>query len=279
MGLHIKDYETAKAYLATARSKVKGKPISTFARLHEVKGVVSITVNGKELGIIHPNSVFQFTMSPQSVYANAYTLSGHVSNILPFFINRHSKGEYNVSDRWGYNYVYDADTGKYRNEAQDGVNAPYREGLMWDMKGETALNAEPRIDRRKAAIPERRKAWLRDLRWLKTHIKTMHRVGGLGSIMEEGIQDFSSSHQRKWSELRDTMTVTDTDFLDALQGKITPSELLKRTARDCAFHSKWRISHLTAEGKSDWLLHKVESYLRNNSVALRTAYGVFGDAK
>jgi hypothetical protein len=273
----IKTYDDAKAFFAKCRTPDKGRHLKNWARLHPVTledGTTAYEVRANGKGIVRflPDNTLEFVCNSLTARETSITLSQALQRAVPFYWIRIATGRYRVEHikQMKYNESQ-SPTGHWWEDGQHlRTKAPeFFEGIKFDLTTGECLNRKPDILTQ--VIPEKRKAWLSDLRKFKKQVKIRAKMGVFDSLLKTEYDRRIAN--RKGYEMPDW---TSDHWVKLLASSIkdtqVPMELMVGLAQSCHV-SYWSPRVPTRED----VLKALEHICTEQSVYLRREYGVFDE--
>ena len=251
MSCKIKNYAAAEKLYVRVKNPTKGKPLGVQGmRLHKLEsGTFEVRYDGwREKGIpfcrISPDNTLTFVMPEEKIVQYSNSLAIIADRVVPFLLERKSKGIYTISTHW-------RPTEKYE----------YFEGMIWKVGLWDIWNCvNPKRSLTDRVNKERRLEWLRDLRAFKRSFKQKSVMG----ITDDAI--------KKMAGQRITINQYDTTP-EAVAGMIKRRECTTDDIRVLAYAcSTWRWEAERGAHEKNIL-----NYLNSESLNIRKAYGVFDE--
>ena len=266
----VKDYKSIKAEFKRARFPDKGKPLRSWARIHE-DGEDYIVKNwNSELCRFKPNNTVVFTATTEEVWSSSNTLVSALYRSIPFAMIRVAKGRYRVAHTADVdkNAVQSDGSYQYRDwwswlkkEAPE-----YFQGITFDLATGECLNRRP--DDKLIPIPEVRRVWLRALREFKKGIKVRARLNvfdGVSDIVQkEGGHGYYD--RPDWSHDEHS-----TLLFESIRDNNFPKELLFNINKSYRPEHSWTWERPSPADISNTVNRICNTY----SVELRRQFGVF----
>lgn len=180
----IESYTDAVNLFETAKNKINGKPILSFARMFQSGDAYAIHIGKLVVAKILPDNTLEYCASVDEYRSVHPTISSALDRIINVKSLRVGKNRYRlghvkwlgrVTTAWGSEIH---DWKKLRSEGQE-----YFQGLKIDLISGEVLN--PRADMTLAINSDNRKTWLRALRSFKGGIKVRNRLGVFDALVNE----------------------------------------------------------------------------------------------
>jgi len=264
----LPSYEHFAADYTKCRNKEKGRPIKGWCRLFKEGDDYVVKVNtyggsGDPLFRVSPDNTITFVMPLEDLMGNAQTVVSSLWRVVPILVERKRKGVYAITSSHSFN----RDWAWLRTKGQE-----YYAGVKFDLETGECLN--PTVNMLDKVIPEVRKQWLRDVKRFKKGLKARAKVGALQGYITKLQEEQSKGHtwavryryENEWSQ-PETMQ----HLLECMKNEEYPPELLMRIVGSTRVG--WRQSDITNE----MVLQNVDAVFDSHSIALRKAYGVFGE--
>lgn len=273
----IKSYDDAKAFFAKCRTPDKGRHLKNWARLHPVSledGTTAYEVRANGKGIVRflPDNTLMFVCNALTARETSITLSQALQRAVPFYWARVATGRYRVEHILKLPYVkssYSDDHWWEHGEHLRNKAPEFFEGIRFDLTTGECLNRKPDI--LSQVVPEKRKAWLSDLRKFKKQIKVRAKMGVFDSLCKEEYDRRLAN--RKGYEMPDWTSDYWIKLLaSSIKNTQVPMELMVGIAQSCPV-TYWSPRVPTRED----VLKAVESICTEQSVYLRREYGVFDE--
>jgi len=253
----ISSYKSAQLHMEKARSKAKGRPMKGAGwRLFQDGDEYVVTAHDLQVGRFLPDNTFMFTLTGESAYRVAHTLSGTMRRNLPFEWCRAGYKKYRVD------HHANLPTRRVWEHFLKPTNAPMLyNGLKFDLYTGQCLNYLP--DFKRKVDPDRRKEWLAASRAWKRKLKAAARVGVFDGLIAQELKKRTSWADRpQWNK---------TEWLDILYKAIKTG--------DCSVDL---LRMFVASETSTWdtptsmqMYERIEKVVKAQSIELRKRFGVF----
>jgi hypothetical protein len=251
----ISSYQAAQEHMAEARSKARGRPMSSKGwRLYQDGNEYVVNMLGKQVGRVLPDNTFMFTITGPRAGSIARTLSTTMYRNIPFHWCR--------TDYKTYRVDHVRNVTKFYEHFQKPTNAPMLyDGLTFDLFTGRCLNYLP--DFKRLVDPDRRKEWLAASRAWKRKLKVAARLGVFdGLIVQEKRDPTDWTDRPKWHQ---------TEWLDILYKAIKDG--------DCGVDL---LQMFVASETKPWetltsmqMYERIDKIVSAQSVELRERFGVF----
>lgn len=160
----IRSYADCISLMLTARSKAKGKPLASMARLYEDGKSFVLKFYSTPVLRIDPDNTFTFVLDEHVVRSVSPALSQCLDRVTQFRWVRVDTGVYRVIN--------------YSDRYKEIKTSPqFFTGLCFDATGNQWLNRRP--DLKELVNPNARVVWLRSLRNFRQGLKVRERVGAI----------------------------------------------------------------------------------------------------
>lgn len=268
----IASYDQAAKFFATARNKVAGKPLRSWALLKQQGDDYVVHMKhwgahaSSEIGRFKPNNTFEFSMDIPTGRRFSVTLSQAMHGALPFWWNRKGTGRYEVSS---IKHAVASNPNESNRwwEILRGIAVPYQEGLTFDLSTHLPTNAKPAET--DTIVPEKRKEWLRAVRVFKRAIKTKARIGVVKGIVAQVAQKRTGVSRHDWIRPDWHADAWNDKLYTAVKNNDTSIEFMTLIVESTPY--------FTYRGLTDTdVLDYVEAIFREHSIGLRRRFGVFG---
>lgn len=262
----IESYTDAANIFATAKNKVNGKPILSFARMFQSGDAYAIHIGKLVIVKILPDNTLEYCASVED-YRYAHQSISCLDKVIDVKSLRVGKSRYRVGHSkwlghirtsWG---VEIHDWKKLRNEGQE-----YFQGLKIDLVSGEVLN--PRADLTLNINPDNRKTWLRSLRSFKNGIKVRNRMGVFDALVNE----MQLANANRW-EHRISMSNENTSMLVRnMKDGTFEDDLMRLLVR----YARGQVYSHPLTGENVALV--TYNLLKDISVTLRREFEVFDNA-
>ncbi len=259
----IESYTDAANLFETAKNKINGKPILSFARMFQSGDAYAIHIGKLVIAKVLPDNTLEYCASVDE-YRNVHpTISSALARVINVKSLRVGKNRYRlghtkwlgrVMTPWGRETH---DWNKLRSEGQE-----YFQGLKIDLISGEVIN--PRADMSLTVNPDNRKTWLRALRSFKNGILVRKKLG----VFDGMINEMQLANANRW-EHRTSVNLNilvrnmkDGTFEDDLM------RLLVRHARGQVYRPL----------KGDDVANVTYNLLKDLSIPLRREFEVFDNA-
>jgi len=197
-------------------------------------------------------------MTPEEGRRVSNTVSGWISNIVPFVWMRVGNCRYRVD---AIRNVQKRMAGRWPTSREINQSPELFAGIKFDMETGECLN--PRPDLKHTVIPEARKAWLSALRKWKRKAKTIARIGGFDSLIAE-----EKRNPTDWSAKPNWVVDKELDILyNAIKDNDMNTQLMRMFV---ASHTNRWSTPTSME-----VYGHIEAVVKQQSVQLRKRFGVF----
>lgn len=224
------------------KDRTKGKVLRSWCNVAEKGKDYHVTVNGQALAIVGPDETIEFVMPVDIVRQYGNTLTGWMHQAMPFFLNRKSKGRYEIGGLGST------------------VRFEYFPGIKFNLLNRKCLNGKDF-----ATNKEVNTQWLRALRKFKTNIKVRARVGALDGVIDKVHAGPTNRGRPRWASAEWTEKLyiairdnnIDSELLDGfvrthtasawLRNKPTPQEIVDVVNKVCdeqSFHLRLKFGAL-----------------------------------
>lgn len=279
MNCALRTYDDAARHFDKARSKIKGRPLKSWARLTQDGNDYVVSCDGTPILKFTPDNKLVLLVDGRVGSKYSVTLSQSLHRAVPLMWMRAGTGRYRVKhlkliDKLA-NDTAPKDTA-FRWNDPNWMSA-YRQmkiapelflGMTFDLTTGECINA--RKDIKDSVIPDKRTAWLRKLRKFKRNVNLRSRMGVIDSLIMQIIEERKSSPAKMpdW---------TSEPWLDALYNAIRdeecPTELLRGFVATVPY-APWRHTALTSEV----VVKIIDDILKGLSIELRRKFGVFDES-
>lgn len=275
----LRTYDDAARHFDKARSKTKGRPLKSWARLTQDGNDYVVSDRGVPILKFTPDNKLVFLIDGRIGSNHSVTLSQSLHRAVPLMWMRAGTGRYRVkhlklidklaNDTAPKDTVFRWNDPNWMSAYRQMKTAPELFiGMTFDLATGECINA--RKDIKDSVIPDKRTEWLRKLRKFKRNVNLRARMGVLDPLIKQIINDRISSPAKMpdW---------TSEPWLDALYNAIRdeecPTELLRGFVATVPF-APWRQTALTPEA----VLKVVDEVLKSLSIELRRKFGVFDES-
>ena len=253
-------FKVVKAFVSRARSPQKGRQHTTFGRWFPDGDGYRLDVHGLPFIRVSPDNTLEFLMTPEEGRRVSSTVSGWLTNIVPFVWFRVDTCRYRVDS---IKNVQKRMVGRWPTHREINQAPELFAGIKFDMATGECLN--PRPDLKHTVIPEARKAWLSALRKWKRKVKVMARLGAFDSLIAE-----EKRNPTKWNEKPNWVADKELDILyNAINTGDTDIALMRMFVASKT--DRWS----TPTGMD--VFEHIESTIKQQSVQLRKRFGVFAE--
>jgi len=271
----LRTYEDYLKYFMTARTKDKGKPLRSWARIFLVGDTLEFRFADFKFGELTPDNIFTFVATPHAVRSNAaVTFASSLYKAIPIMWQRVGTARYRVCHTSqvptssSYNEYYNTQQTSME-WAYMRTSAPeYFAGIQFNMLTGECINRQ--ADLTSNINTDTRKVWLNSLRKFKYGIKARLRIGAFDAIIET-VKQLPKNQQQvpEWSDPR---------WIDLLYQSIRdnnhPMELLQGFSSH-AVYDRWYYHR--GNIKPADILAVVDSICTTHSIDLRKRFGVFDE--
>lgn len=254
----VSSFNDVQAFVSRARSPEKGRQHTTFGRWFPDGDGYRLDVHGHPFIRIAPDNTLEFLMTPEEGRRVSNTVSGWISNIVPFVWMRVGNCRYRVD---AIQNVQKRMAGRWPTHREINQSPELFAGIKFDMATGECLN--PRPDLKHTVIPEARKAWLSALRKWKRKAKTIARIGGFDSLIAE-----EKRNPTDWSAKPNWVVDKELDILyTAIKDNDMNTQLMRMFV---ASHTNRWSTPTSME-----VYGHIEAVVKQQSVQLRKRFGVF----
>lgn len=274
----LNSYDNALRFVNSARNVSKGKALRSWARAfidNETKVVYVVPKWDFETRLVefHPDNTLHMTVTPQYVARNATTIVGSIHRALPVSFMRVGSQRYRIESNQTLLEV--SEDGKQKNNedyysyryAYQHLNkqAPeYFQGMILDLKTNTWTNRKP--DRLSNVDTKVRSEWLSKLKKFKQGIKLRAKMGVFDGLINDVVSKDSAT--RRWERPNPKLETKMKVIADAIKNEEFPNELMRDFVL-YAHRNQW------ASLTSPIVVNQIEEYLKQQSINIREAFGVF----
>ena len=262
----IESYTDAANLFETAKNKINGKPILSFARMFQSGDAYAIHIGKLVVAKILPDNTLEYCASVDE-YRNVHpTISSALDRVINVKSLRVGKNRYRlghtkwlgrVMTPWGRETH---DWKKLRSEGQE-----YFQGLKIDLVSGEIIN--PRADMTLTVNPDNRKTWLRALRSFKGGIKVRNRLGVFDALVNE----MQLANANRW-EHRISMSNENISMLVRnMKDGTFEDDLMRLLVR----HARGQVYRPL---KGDDVANVTYNLLKDLSIPLRREFEVFDNA-
>ena len=260
---YFRTYADLERLFKTCRSPAKGKPLSTWCRLHKDGNDFYLSFNGFRFAKITPDDVFEFLITSQEGIAMSITLSASLHYCTPMLWKRASRGRYKVVHEIQYKSAFQK-VGETIYQAQNRTFVDLFQGIQFCLKTGKCLN--PRPDLLSTVNTDVRKVWLRKVKTFKRGLRVRVKIGVFDTIAKNLLEEKGSGW---YDRVEWTSEPWINELYNAIENEQYPTELLREIV--ISSMTRWRPmapSHTA-------LLHNIDLILNNTSIQLRQKFGVF----
>ncbi len=261
----IESYTDAANLFESAKNKVTGKPILSFARMFQSGDAYAIHIGKLVVAKILPDNTLEYCASVDEYRDVHPTISSALDRVINVKSLRVGKNRYRVGHvkwlgrvktAWGSEMH---DWKKLRSEGQE-----YFQGLKIDLHSGEVLN--PRTDMKLAVNSDNRKTWLRALRSFKGGIKVRTRLGVFDTLVNE----MQLANANRW-EHRISMSNENINMLVRnMKAGTFEDDLMRLLVR----HARGQVYHPL---KGEDVANVTYYLLKDLSIPLRREFEVFDD--
>ena len=266
----LKTYAHAAAWFSKARSPAKGRPFSGWGKVirDPADGSFTVIVYQRAICRISPDITLTMLIDAKEGRKISNTLSASIHRLAPIAWSRAGMARYRILSLRSM-----APGDSYWERIKDAPELFV--GLRFDLSTGKALNAKP--DMQERVDTEARRQWLRALRLFKAHVMLRSRMGVFDAIQNElnttppgkGGRPFANRipdwRDEKWIDLLYT-SIRDGQY---------PKELLAGFL--LTMPSVIWSNRKATMTMSEKMKQTVDTVINNNSIELRTRFGVFSD--
>jgi len=260
---YFRTYADLERLFKNCRSPAKGKPLSSWCRIHKDGSDFYLAFQGFKFAKITSDDVFEFLITPQQGIAMSVTLSASLHYCTPMMWKRAGYGRYKVVHEKEHENPFQK-VGETIYEARNRTFVELFQGIQFCLKTGACLN--PRPDLLSTVNTDVRKVWLRKLKTFKRGLRVRVKIGVFDTIAKNVLEE----QYRGWYDRVEWTSETYVNALyNAIENEQYPTELLREIV--ISSMTRWRPvapSHTA-------LLSSIDSILNNTSIQLRQKFGVF----
>jgi hypothetical protein len=271
----ISSYSEAQKFFSNVRSKAKGKPVRSWARLfvtddesfYELR-----TTHGTPICKISKDNTLTFLLADQQINSVSHILSYSLPQVIPMVYIRASKGIYRVMHTKQVTKMVNNTEPYYFSRCAAAVRKHGHEvfyGMTFDLNTGKCLNAKANLKDR--VNKDKNLEWRRKLIAFKRAIKVRSKLGVIDTVLRNmNLKDRASIT---------VPAVTPDEYFNGIKNAIDTGEVTNDLFETSAvfFRTFYWLSFRTATADSGYLEKNILLYTTSNSVRLRKSLNVFNE--
>lgn len=272
----ISSYSDAQEFFSNVRSKAKGKPVKSWARLF-ITGDESYelcTTHGTPICKISKDNTLTFLLADQQINSVSHILSYTLPQVIPMVYIRASKGIYRVMHTKQVTKMVNNTEPYYFLRCAKAVRKHGHEvfyGMTFDLNTGKCLNAKANLKDR--VNKDKNLEWRRKLIAFKRAIKVRSKLGVIDTVLR-------NMNLKDWPSIT-VPAVTPDEYFNGIKNAIDTGEVTNDLFETSAIHFRnfYWLSFRTAiaDSASTILERNILLYITNNSVRLRKSFNVFNE--
>jgi hypothetical protein len=266
-------YQQVAEWFKKARNPENGRPVQSWARMHQVGENYELRHGACTVGVFTPDNKFTFTLTASEARTCSVTLSQALQRAIPFLWYRVGSGRYAVKPTPQWQEFKEANPNHNSYAWQyfrDKKGYEIFDGLCFDLNTYEPVNARP-DHKDKAVNQDNKLTWLRMLRKFKQAAKVRARMGVVDTLIAQVAQERGSSSRYDWKMPDWSSDEWQNILYTSIKNNDCSTNLLKGVIQS-ASRGYYRSSVSSVE-----VMKEIDRLCTTYSIDLRRKFGVYDE--